>query len=116
MLRQWMTARFEELMAERLEVYEAIKEKEQEIERIAKYRKEPPAYFDSIEYYYDYADAEEYRDRQQEQLQQRIGDLKLSLFTSSEDKGIARKVSDHLAVLTVLRNEDDYRRVKERLF
>lgn len=103
-------------MAERLEVYEQIKEKEQEIERIEKYRKESPAYFDSIEHYYDYADAEESRERQREQLQQRINDLKVSLFTGSEDKGVARKVRDHLVVLLVSRNEDDYQRVRERLF
>lgn len=103
-------------MAERLELYEQIREKEQELERIEQESQEP-AFFENIEHYYAYEDAKDFRERQVEQLQQRIDGMKLSLFTGSEeDKGIARKVRDHLVVLLLLRNEDDYQRVRERLF
>lgn len=116
MFRQWGTARFEELMEQRSELYEQIKEKEQELEQMGQ-ESEEPAFFENIEHYYEYTDNEESRTKQREQLRQRINELKLSLFTgSNDDKGIARKVKDHLVMLSVSRNEDDYQRVKERLF
>lgn len=118
-LKRIETARFTQIVCECIELHNTLCEKEAEIGQIEESKEDQPAFFDSIEHYYDFTDTEEFRQMQLEHLRKRVYEIKFSLFTHSkrlENEGTPVEVwivfGEHMVMLPSIENEDDFLKVQ----